>query len=388
MEAIKARKIIKSNKLINKKKSKEIINFIKDNKKTLSFKLEKNDLSKIEKIRKEYNSIKKKTVNNIPRNLPFYKIIKNKYNDFTWDKINKHYDIEFDPKYINQRITLASLLLDRVKKKKKKESKNAVNKKERLIKQFLDSDIFIKVNPENKKLFLKLIASLDNTDELTIISPVCPDYSAIKKAPGIYEFTFKKLNSGIGVITEKLLENLEKIHSFFKSIDVNFRHIVAIGDFEALSKDILKNLKLTEEAFISKLRLSQKKLLKTTKCKIEVPLFTEIDGGLDKWKKIYKLNYSKLKKNDFGKSKINKKIISEIAQSRIKLYEKWFKNITKKRLYEIIIRQGAEYTTMGDFVSKKYKNSLIIGADHFKMSDFYKINSSSLPILYLKNNYK
>ena len=39
MEAIKARKIIKSNKLINKKKSKEIINFIKDNKKTLSFKL-------------------------------------------------------------------------------------------------------------------------------------------------------------------------------------------------------------------------------------------------------------------------------------------------------------------------------------------------------------
>ena len=118
MEAIKARKIIKSNKLINKKKNKKIINFIKDNKKTLSFKLEKNDLSKIEKIRKEYNSIKKKTVNNIPRNLPFYKIIKNKYNDFTWNKINKHYDIQFDPKYINQRVTLASLLLDRVKKRK------------------------------------------------------------------------------------------------------------------------------------------------------------------------------------------------------------------------------------------------------------------------------
>jgi len=386
MEAIKARKIIKSNKLINKKKSKEIINFIKDNKKTLSFKLEKNDLSKIEKIRKEYNSIKKKTVNNIPRNLPFYKIIKNKYNDFTWNKINKHYDIQFDPKYINQRVTLASLLLDRVKKKK--ESKNAVNKKERLIKQFLDSDIFIKVNLENKKLFLKLIASLDHTDELIIVSPVCPDYSAIKKAPGIYEFTFKKLNSGIGVITEKLLENLEKIHSFFKSIDVNFRHIVAIGDFEALSKDILKNLKITEEAFISKLRLSQKKLLKTTKCKIEVPLFTEINGGLDKWKKIYKLNYSKLRKNDFGKSKIDKKIISEIAQSRIGLYEKWFKNITKKRLNKIVLKQGAEYTSMGEMVSTKYKNALIIGADHFKMSDFYKINSPALPVLYLKNNYK
>ena len=43
---------------------------------------------------------------------------------------------------------------------------------------------------------------------------------------------------------------------------------------------------------------------------------------------------------------------------------------------------------MGDFISKKYENSLIIGADHFRMSDFYKINSPSLPVLYLKNNYK
>mgnify|MGYP006105341917 CR=1 FL=1 len=95
-----------------------------------------------------------------------------------------------------------------------------------------------------------------------------------------------------------------------------------------------------------------------------------------------------MKKNDFGKSKINKKIISEIAQSRIGLYEKWFKNITKKRLNEIVLKQGAEYISMGEMVSKKYKNTLIIGADHFKMSDFYKISSPSMPVFYLKSNYK
>tara|TARA_B100000767_G_scaffold275637_1_gene313915 strand:- start:1526 stop:2686 length:1161 start_codon:yes stop_codon:yes gene_type:complete len=386
MEAIKARKTIKDNELINKKKSKEIINFIKNKKKKLSFKINKNELNKIEKIRKEYNSTKRRAKSIVPRNLIFYEIIKKRYKDFSWSKINKHYDIKFDTKNLNQRVTLASLLLEKVTKNI--EPKSIKNKKNILIKKFLESDIFVKINLENKKLFFELINSLNKYDELVIVSPVCPDYSAIKKAPGIYEFTFKKLNSGIGVITEKLLENLDKIHSFFKSIDVQFKHVVAIGDFEALSKDILRNLNINEEKFISKLRISQKKLLKATKFKIEVPLFTEIDGGLDNWKKIYKHNYSKLKKNNYGKSKINKKIISEIAQSRLKLYEKWFKNITKKRLNEIILKQGAEYTSMGDMVTSKYKNSLIIGADHFRMSDFYKVNSPTLPVLYLKNNYK
>ncbi len=386
MEAIQARKTIKKYGLISKKKSKEILNFIKDKNKKLSFNLNISDLNKIKKIRKEYNLITKNEKNNTPRNLPLYKIIRKNYKDFSWSKINRHYDIKFNSNYINQRITLSSLLLGRIKKDLK--SRNEKNKKEILIAKFLENNFFVKVDNENKKLFIKLVKSMKKNEELIIVSPVCPDYSAIKKAPGIYELTFKKLNSGIGVITEKILKNLENIHMFFNSLDIKFRHIIAIGDFEALSKDNLKNLKISEEKFLSKLRISQKKLLKVTKYKIEAPLFTEIGGGLNKWKKIYKINYAKLKKNNFGKSKINKKMILKIAQSRIKLYEKWFKNITKKRLNEIILKQGAEYVTMGEIVSKKYKNSLIIGADHFKMSTFYKVNSDTLPLLYLKNNYK
>ena len=384
MDAIKAKKIISDNKLVDKKKSREIIAFIKDKKKKLSFNLKKDESNKIEKIRKEYNIIKKKNKNYTPRNLPFYKIIKRKYKDFTWDKINKHYDIKFNSSYINQRVTLASLLLEKITKKI--EPKNAKNKKEKLIKQFLNSGIFVKINEENKKMFIKLISSLGNSDELIIVSPVCPDYSAIKKAPGIYEFTFKELNTGVGIVTQKVLDNLSNLHIFFKSYGVKFRHIVAIGDFEALSKDNLKNLKLTEKKFLSRLKLSQKKLLNSTKYKIEVPLFTEIDGGFKNWKKIYKQNYSKIKKFNFGDSKMNKKLMLEIANSRIKLYEKWFGKITKKKLEEIIIKQGAEYATMGDMVSKKYSKSLIVGADHFKMSEFYKINTN-LPVLYLKNKY-
>ena len=130
MDAIKAKKIISDNKLVDKKKSREIIAFIKDKKKKLSFKLKKDESKKIEKIRKEYNLIKKKNENYTPRNLPFYKIIKRKYKDFTWDKINKHYDIKFNSSYINQRVTLASLLLEKITKKI--EPKSAKNKKKKI----------------------------------------------------------------------------------------------------------------------------------------------------------------------------------------------------------------------------------------------------------------
>ena len=116
MEVKKARKIIKTNKLINKKRSREIIKYIKNKNNLLSFKLTKSELDKIRKIRKEYNILNKKTKGNSPRNLPFYKIIKKKYNNFSWSKINQHYDIKFNAKYLNQRVTLASLLLGKIKK--------------------------------------------------------------------------------------------------------------------------------------------------------------------------------------------------------------------------------------------------------------------------------
>ena len=209
MEAKKARKIIKLNNLINKKNSREIIRFIKDDKKKLNFHLAKKDQKKILEIRKEYNLIRKKNKIKSPRNLALYHIIKNKYEKFSWSKINEHYDFNFNSTNINQRVTLASLLLERVKTTKKKDT--GITNIDYKIDKFLNSEIFIKIDNLNKNSFIKLLKSIKKNQVLTIVSPVCPDYSAVEKAPGIYEFTFKKLNSDIGVVTKKVLENQSKI---------------------------------------------------------------------------------------------------------------------------------------------------------------------------------
>ena len=78
MNYITARNIIKKNKLIGKKDSRDILLFIKKEKKKIDFKFSKKDLKIIKEIRKEYFSIKTKTKILLPRNLPFYLIIKKK----------------------------------------------------------------------------------------------------------------------------------------------------------------------------------------------------------------------------------------------------------------------------------------------------------------------
>ena len=48
--------------------------------------------------------------------------------------------------------------------------------------------------------------------------------------------------------------------------------------------------------------------------------------------------------------------------------------------------QAAEYATMGHIISRKFKNTLVLGADHARMCPFYQLDGA-LPVLYLRNNY-
>ena len=51
-----------------------------------------------------------------------------------------------------------------------------------------------------------------------------------------------------------------------------------------------------------------------------------------------------------------------------------------------MIKQGAEYTSMGDLFSKKINNPVVFGLDHPKMGVFYNINVN-IPVLYGKPKY-
>ncbi len=395
MDVVEARKIIKDNNLIPKNISKQIIKYIIGNSKILDKKALKYVSEKEVKIYKnKVKKIKSETKIFNPRNLPIFIILKEKYKDFNWYKINQHFDINTGPIDIKMRVSLASLLFNRVNSNKSFLQKKYNYKFKKKINQSIQNDILkffdqsniLYPNSIDFNLFIKTFEKALLAKKIDIISPICPDYSVEYFSPGLYQFTFKELNSGIGVIGKKILKNLIKIHNFFKKYKIKVNHIVAIGDFEALSEEIQQKVKCSKKDFLKKLKKSQDKLKNSTSIKIKTPMFTELCGGLVEWRKINNRNFKKLKKKQFVKSVLTHEKIMKIALTRKELYQRWFKNFDEKKIEEIIYAQGAEYAAMGEIIKKKFKNPLLIGADHSRMGIFYKL-SSNFPVIYIENNY-
>ena len=222
---------------------------------------------------------------------------------------------------------------------------------------------------------------------LYIITPCCPDYSKIKIG-NKYNFTFNSIEDGMGLIAERLAEDIEDIHKFLKANKIKFKHIITIGDFEAYSKNNQIRLKLSEKNFLKKVKINQlniKKNFKYKECTTN-KMFVEIFGNKAIWKKNIKIFSKKIVNNQFGYSSLDNKKIDEIINSRIPLYMKWYGKCSNEKYKEILFSQAAEYASMGNLIKKKYKNSIVIGADHHRMSQFYLIGCE-IPIFYLKKNY-
>ena len=222
--------------------------------------------------------------------------------------------------------------------------------------------------------------------KINILTPLCPDYANIDIGKGFYKLTFDGLGKGIGITAKKLLHNLNDLHSFFENYNININHIAAFGDFESLSEDTCKRVKLTQDEFIKALLISKQTLKKDSNNKLDTKLFTDLCGGFDHWEIIHSRFLNMLKNNDFGNSKLTTQKLEIICESRKPLLHRWFGKISNDQILEVVKWQGAEYATMGYIAEKNLDNPIIIGADHEKMSPFYSIGSQ-IPVLYLTSNY-
>ena len=218
-----------------------------------------------------------------------------------------------------------------------------------------------------------------------MITPLCPDYEHVKIAMGLYKYTFNRLNEGVGLIGKRLIKIIEKVHHVFKKYNIKFDHFLYYGDFEAYSQNILLRTKENEKSFINKVNKSAKKMQVACPSKTTVKLLVKSLSTKKKFLSKCKNNEIKLKQ-EITKNIYFKKIISEISHSRSSLYSSWFPKAKEADYINLLIKQGAEYTTMAELFMEKFNNPLVLGLDHSKMGIFYSIYTE-LTSVYGKPKY-
>ena len=90
----------------------------------------------------------------------------------------------------------------------------------------------------------KLINSIKK-GKIDMITPLCPDYEHVYIGLGLYKYTFNKLNSGLGLIGNRLSKLINKIHNLLKNYKIKFNHYVYYGDFESYSNEICQRVRIT-----------------------------------------------------------------------------------------------------------------------------------------------
>jgi hypothetical protein len=371
--------------LVNSKVSKEVIKNIANNQKIDFNKLQITKYKKkINEIIVLYNISKSNKKKNF-RNSIFWEIINKKYKKIiiyqTLRKQNQKQDkIDINIENLNENLGFKPSLL----------SLMIFDKEINEILKF--GEFFYKLkkicNLVEFNFFerISLIKSLSRNNQINLISPICPDYDYIKIAPNLYKYTFDKLNTDIGLIGTSIVNFKNQLLLLCKENNFTLNYYIYYGDFESYSKSNCERLNINEKIFIERLKLSVKKLINKFPEAKEIDLLVSKLSSKKDWTTRHKKNYLKLK-SLFYSDKNFKNTVLKILQSRMGLYSNWFPNLKNEDYLNLVLNQGAEYTTMGDLFYRKFNNFCILGMDHFKMASFYCVNNK-FPVLYGRKIYE
>ena len=377
-----------NNKLgyISSELSKTILNQIIKKQKINYKKYKINHLKKsIQKIKNDYLKLEKQRekINPEYKYYIFWEIIKNNFKNVEFKLIKRNQKKKEDKLHIlfselNKSLgftpSLLFLLINSNQIKKYLQV-NIIYKK---IKEVAEIE---EINNAEKIQLLDMLLKKN----INIITPLCPDYEHIKIGNGLYKYTFNKLGDGLGLIGKRLISILNNLHKILEENDIKFRHILLYGDFESYSSKICERLKINEKEFKSKLSKSIRCMKEKSNKKCTVDLVVNYLSNRKSWEKRCSKNEKTISIKAKNNTKFNK-LIEDIANSRSMLYSSWFPEYNRRQHKNLVIQQGAEYASMGDLFSKKIKNPIVLGLDHPKMKNFYKLNNE-ISVIYGKPRY-
>lgn len=397
MRAEEAQSILRSHGLIDRRTSKRVLNAIVLGRELDLSRFEKPELKdRITTLRNEYWKLRRKLPRTSPRNLPFYLLIKDRYRNFDWQATEKGTVIDFHFKGIKP--SLLSLLTGIIPAAAGSMNHRFHRSLERLepavaaaLLDTLREAGFVDPSEAEMSRMVDWLERALAGEPSTIVSPVCPDYAVEDGNAAKHRFTFRGVNSGLGVTASRLFEALPAVSALLRDhLGLDVTHYVCPGDFEAFSEETNRRLGIDEATFLEHLEGSRRAILEKAPTPVQSCFLTQLGGGKEHWLRLHADLVERMNAGAFGPIAGTPQV-REVALGRRGLYDRWY-NVTDRpvEFYEsIVIRQGAEYAAMGVLVSGSARcpNPLILGADDHKMAPFYRL-AADIPVLYLRRNYE
>ncbi|WP_253450930.1 hypothetical protein [Halomonas sp. Y3] len=355
-----------------------------------------NDIIRLSKIYRSYQEPSDMDEGS-PRYLPFYRYIKTKFPEFGWKVMmrNEKPMVILDLPYIDHREpSLLKLLISAMNGNTETTPALAI-RYPRLSE--LPTGLVADIELVFKDLsvsycakhfidaFTQSIQAGLNGKEVTLVSPVCPDYGYEKKE-GKYRYTFEELGDGIGLVAQRVVRALPKLMEVLVRHGIKTNVAVAAGDFEGFDSATLQRVSETHETFRAKIVSSQSRILKALGGNAESIMISDEVGGEKSWERLVNEAKGRLKEGDYGSIEIGDVNIHEILDSRIPLYREWHVGKDRNQLLDILLQQAAEYSVMGKLFSERWGNPIVIGADHNMMQPFYWLYKK-IPVVYLSRVY-
>jgi hypothetical protein len=330
-----------------------------------------------------------------PRNLVYYHLIKDMYPSFHWVETNSQVQIEtyfrgFKP-------NLLSYLLGLVPQDQiATTARMAALAGRGLNMEWIESckNVFQTqgVCPMSDEAMLSLQRWIEKGrrgEQLSIVSPVCPDYSATEGESRKFRFTFDSVGTGAGLACLRLFQSLTALHKLFiNTLGLpKIEHHVLVGDFEAFSAQNCERVGLRTEDFVKRLRTSCETISMQSPERVTVGLLTDVIGGRPNWEREYADMKQRFDTEEFGPMEGNT-LFRDISDARKQLYRRWYNapDAPDKFFEGLVVAQGIEYSTMGKVIAETFVNPLVLGADHHRMAPFYNF-AADIPVVYLDRNY-
>ena len=338
---------------------------------------------------------------NCPRSYVFYLILKEKYPSIDWKikGIGSSQKVNFKLPLIDcLQPSLLTLLLGRVDFESTSDFELRAGSIKKLCKadidclnKFLTKTDAIDLSLESMERLACWLRSVRNEGG-TLFMLTCPDYSVEPSGDDAapYRHNFKSVGHGIGQIAARILDVMPHVKTLIDCLGIEGQLTIvsAMADYEGFSDVIADRLQISKQEFMVRIQDSKSMFAKSAKelmPSIECVNFTSLCGGEQGWSN-KTLEINRELEGDQGELDC---AVDIVAEQRKSLYSRWYENIGEgaDKYKKIAMAQSAEYAAIGYYLSKNFKNILVLGGDSELFEPFYRMYNKKLSAIYFKRRY-